>query len=72
MTPTLKAPGAQRLKLKYDALLSNVGLNFNLRRDILSVESYIHNRGLPDQLSGQIRDHFNFLAKSAAFDNGAG
>jgi len=33
--PTLKAPGAKRLNLKYDELLSNVAFNFNLRRYIL-------------------------------------
>jgi hypothetical protein len=30
--PTLKAPGTNRLKLNYDALLSNVAFKFNLRR----------------------------------------
>ena len=29
--PRLKAPGCERLKLKYDDLLSNVALNFMLR-----------------------------------------
>jgi len=47
MKLTLKAHGAKRLKLKYDELLSKFALNFNLPRYILSVESYIHNRGLP-------------------------
>jgi len=28
----LKAPGTKRLKLKYNELLSNIALNFNLRR----------------------------------------
>ena len=33
MKPTfLKAPGAKRLKLKYDEVLSNFAFNFNLRR----------------------------------------
>ena len=32
MTPMLKPPGTKRLKLEYDGLLSNFGLNFNLRR----------------------------------------
>jgi len=32
MTPTLKAPGSKRSKLKDDKLLSNFALNFNLRR----------------------------------------
>ena len=32
MKLTLKAPGSQRLKLKYDDLLSNVAFKFNLRR----------------------------------------
>jgi len=31
MKPVLKAPGTQRLKLKYDKRLSNVAFNFNLR-----------------------------------------
>jgi len=30
--PTLKAPGINRLKLKYDEPLSNVALKFNLHR----------------------------------------
>ena len=30
--PTLRAPGAKRLKLKYDETLSNFAFNFNLRR----------------------------------------
>jgi len=30
--PTLKAPGIERLKLKYEELLSNFGFKFNLRR----------------------------------------
>jgi hypothetical protein len=30
--PTLKATGTERLKLKYEELLSNVGFKFNLRR----------------------------------------
>jgi hypothetical protein len=29
---TLKAPGTQRLKLKYEELLSDFGFKFNLRR----------------------------------------
>ena len=29
---TLKAPGTERLKLKYEELLSNFGFKFNLRR----------------------------------------
>ena len=32
MQPTLKASGAQRLKLKYDEPLSNFAFTFNLRR----------------------------------------
>ena len=32
MTPTLKAPGADTLKLKYDEPLSKFAFNFNLRR----------------------------------------
>jgi len=30
--PTLNAPGAKRLKLKFDEALSNFALNVNLRR----------------------------------------
>jgi len=30
--PTLKAPGAKRLKLKHDEPLSNIAFSFNLRR----------------------------------------
>jgi len=32
MNPTLKLPGTKRLKLQYDATLSNFGFKFNLRR----------------------------------------
>ena len=32
MKPMLKAPGAKRLKLKYDEPPSNFAFNFNLRR----------------------------------------
>jgi len=32
MELTLKAPGSRRLKLKYDASLSNFAFEFNLRR----------------------------------------
>jgi hypothetical protein len=32
MKLTLKAPGSKRLKLEYDDLLSNVAVNFNVRR----------------------------------------
>ena len=34
MKPTLKAPGAKRLKLKYDEPLPNVAFNINLRHYI--------------------------------------
>ena len=34
--PTLKAPGGERLKPKYDDVLSNLGVNFNLRRYTLA------------------------------------
>ena len=30
--PTLKAPGSNRLKLKYDQLVSSFAFKFNLRR----------------------------------------
>jgi hypothetical protein len=32
MRPNLKAPGTNRLKLRYDESLSNFALNFSLRR----------------------------------------
>jgi hypothetical protein len=32
MKPTLKAQGTKRFKLKFDILLSNLALKFNLRR----------------------------------------
>ena len=32
LKPTLKAPGCERLKLRYDELLSSFAFNFNLRR----------------------------------------
>ena len=32
MKPTLKAPGTERLTLKYDEPLSNFAFKFNLRR----------------------------------------
>jgi len=32
--PTLKSPGTQRLKLKYDVPLSKIAFKFNLRRYI--------------------------------------
>jgi len=35
MKPTLKAPGTERLKLKYDIMLSSFAFNFNLRRYIM-------------------------------------
>jgi hypothetical protein len=35
MKPVLKAPGTNRLKLKYDDPLSIFAFNFNLRRHIL-------------------------------------
>ena len=34
MKPMLKAPGAKRLKLKYDGPLSNCAFKFNVRRSI--------------------------------------
>ena len=30
--PTFKAPGTERLKLKYDKVLASFAFNFNLRR----------------------------------------
>jgi hypothetical protein len=42
MKPTLKAPGSQRLKLKYDETLSNFGFNFNLRRYITAAATEIN------------------------------
>ena len=38
------------------------------RQNILSVESYIHCRVLPEELSQQIRAHFDFLAESAVMN----
>jgi hypothetical protein len=40
--PTLKAPGAQRLKLKYEESLSNFAFNFNLRRYIPAFQHPSH------------------------------
>ena len=42
------------------------------RQNILSVESYIQTRGLPEDLSGQIRAHFDFLAESATMSEAEG
>jgi hypothetical protein len=39
MRPKLKPPGTERLKLKYEELLSKFGFNFNLRRCTVSVSS---------------------------------
>jgi ankyrin repeat protein len=39
------------------------------RQNILAVESYIQTRTLPEDLSGQIRAHFDFLAESAAISS---
>jgi hypothetical protein len=41
MEPTLKAPEAKRLKLKYDELLSNFASNFNLRH--YTAAKYVYN-----------------------------
>jgi len=44
--PTLKAPGTERLKLKYEELLSKFGFKFNLRRyteDVKARECYVGN-----------------------------
>ena len=38
MKPTLKAPGAKRLQLKYDESLSSVAFDLNLRRYIVVVK----------------------------------
>ena len=38
--PTLKAPGTERLKLKYDELHSSVAFNFNLRRYSMVITEY--------------------------------
>lgn len=40
------------------------------RQNILSVESYVLSRGLPEELSNQIREHFDFLAESASVSQG--
>ena len=39
ITSTLKAPGTERLKLKYEELLTNYGFKFTLRRCIVAHES---------------------------------
>ena len=36
--PTLTPPEIKRLKAKYDKLLSNIALKFNLRRYIMEIE----------------------------------
>jgi hypothetical protein len=38
MKPTLKVPGTERLKLKYDRLLSNLPFKFDLRRYIVALD----------------------------------
>ena len=48
--PTLKAPGIQRLKLKYYEPLSSFGLKFNLRRCILAL---LQEELLEELLAGQ-------------------
>jgi len=49
--PMLKGPGAKRLKLKPDELLSNLAFNFNLRR---------YNKGLGPTMAGRGLHSFPF------------
>jgi hypothetical protein len=42
--PTLRAPGSERLKLKYEELLSNFGFKLSLRRYSLVCHSYSSER----------------------------
>ena len=48
--PTLKAPGARRLKLKYDELLSSFALKFNLRR----YTEAMYNLGIAQAEAGEV------------------
>ena len=48
--PTLKAPGSQSLKPKYDKLLPNVAFRFNLRRYTKGSE------GAGDEAAGEAGD----------------
>ena len=43
MKPTFKAPGTERLKLKCDEPLSNIGFNFNLCRYTLGSATLLQN-----------------------------
>ena len=43
--PTLKPPGTQRLKLKYDEPLSNFAFKFNLRRYTKDYQLVLHKVG---------------------------
>ena len=40
ITPTLKAPGTKRLKLKCDILLSTSAFTFNLRRYVTALQTF--------------------------------
>jgi len=54
--PTLKAPGTERLELKYEELLSNFGLKINLRRYHVkwSATATSHNDFFTDAIAGGI------------------
>jgi len=47
--PTLKAPGTERLKLKYEEVLSNVGFKINLRRYSMEPEESADSRNNGDK-----------------------
>jgi hypothetical protein len=50
MKPTLKAPRAKRLKLKYDEPLSDFAFNFNLR-----CYTTAEARGVADQVRAELK-----------------
>jgi len=50
MKPMLKAPGAKRLKLRYDELLSSFAFIFNLRRYTMAMMM-----DLADEVAGRCR-----------------
>ena len=69
MTLVLKAPAFQRLKLKYDILLSNFALNFNLRRYNKKRSTSISGI-MKEQLSRSIFIEKHILASTAAEKDG--
>jgi hypothetical protein len=53
---TLKAPGAKRLKLKYDEPLAKFAFNFNLRRynrEAISDAAFLMEAGSPPAVFGE-------------------